>query len=120
MKKIIIVDDSVTVRQQLELVLTQAGYQVVEAEDGLEGLEKIRHHRDAALVLCDINMPRMSGLDMIAEVSALVYAPPPIIMLTTEGQAESIARARRAGVKAWLVKPFKPDQLLATIRKIAR
>ncbi|HKY37954.1 MAG TPA: response regulator [Polyangiaceae bacterium] len=114
------VDDSRTVRQQLEAVLSEAGYEVVQASDGFEGAERIAAIRDLALVICDLNMPTMSGIDMLQ----LVKQEPRnadlfILMLTTEDQPAMMARAKAAGAKGWIVKPFKPDLLLATVRKLA-
>lgn len=119
-KKILVVDDSRTVRQQLEAVLSEAGYEVVQASDGFEGAERIAAIRDLALVICDLNMPTMSGIDMLQ----LVKQEPRnadlfILMLTTEDQPAMMARAKAAGAKGWIVKPFKPDLLLATVRKLA-
>jgi two-component system chemotaxis response regulator CheY len=117
--KILIVDDSRTVRQQAGTVLTQAGYQVVEAEDGEQGLSTIGAQRDIALVICDINMPNMNGIEMLTAVKAdASNSALPVIMLTTEGRAELIQQAKRIGAKGWVVKPFKPEQLVAVIRKI--
>lgn len=119
-KKILIVDDSRTVRQQLGGLLTEAGYEVVEAVDGVEGAETISVMPDLSLVICDVNMPKMSGVDMVA----LVKQDPrnaklQVLMLTTEGQPALISRAKEAGARGWIVKPFKPDLLLATVRKLA-
>ena len=117
--KILIVDDSRTVRQQAGSVLMQAGYQVVEAEDGEQGLTTIGAQRDIALVICDINMPNMNGIEMLTAVKADANnSALPVIMLTTEGRAELIQQAKRIGAKGWVVKPFKPEQLVAVIRKI--
>lgn len=116
-KKILVVDDSDTVRQQVRLSLGPAGYQIVEAVDGMDGLEKLRGNTDLAAVLCDVNMPRMSGLDMIATAQSEGMATP-IIMLTSEGQPSLIRRARESGARGWIVKPFKTDLLLAAVNKI--
>src|SRR5437879_3691772 len=106
-KKVMVVDDSQTVRQQVGIVLTAAGYEVVEAADGLEGVEKIHLCKDLAMVLCDINMPRMNGLTMLAIVKKdPKNAGLPVLMLTTEGQPNLIASARNAGAQGWIVKPF--------------
>lgn len=118
-KKILVVDDSMTVRQQVGAVLTQAGYEVVEAADGVEGAEKIAAEADIAMVVCDVNMPRMNGLDMVQKVkSDPSNAALPIVMLTTEGNPALIQQAKGAGAKGWILKPFKPDQLLATVEKL--
>jgi two-component system chemotaxis response regulator CheY len=119
-KKIMVVDDSRTVRQQVASVLTEAGYDVLEASDGVEGAEKIDASDDLAMVICDVNMPRMNGIDMLTLLKKngrhqnLV-----VLMLTTEGQSGPIARAKQAGAKGWIVKPFVPDTLLAAVRKLA-
>lgn len=85
-KKILVVDDSMTVRQQVGSVLTQAGFTVEEAQDGQEGLEKIGAQSDIAMVICDVNMPRLNGIEMVEKVKAGgAHANLPIVMLTTEG-----------------------------------
>ncbi len=116
MKKILVVDDSPTVRQQVGLALAQAGFQVVEAVDGLDGLSKIP---GAAMVICDVNMPRMNGLEMLEKLATdPVSSKIPVLMLTTEGQPALIERAKRAGAKGWVIKPFKADLLVAAVKKI--
>lgn len=118
-KKVLVVDDSMTVRQQVGAVLTQAGFTVVEAGDGVEGAEAIAAQSDIAMVVCDVNMPRMNGLDMVAKVKGdPANANLPIIMLTTEGNPALIKQAKSAGAKGWILKPFKADQLLATVQKL--
>jgi two-component system, chemotaxis family, chemotaxis protein CheY len=117
--KILIVDDSRTIRQQVTLTLGQAGYQILEAEDGVQGLDVIGAQADIALVICDINMPNMNGIEMLTAVKADVRnATLPVLMLTTEARADLIQQAKRIGAKGWVVKPFKPDQLAAAVRKI--
>ncbi|MEP7119521.1 MAG: response regulator [Byssovorax sp.] len=114
-----VVDDSRTMRQQVGIVLTAAGFEIVEAEDGLDGLEKVRQTPDLSLILCDVNMPRMSGLEMLVHVkSDPRFADLPFLMLTTEAQPAFITRAKQAGAKGWIVKPFKPDLLVGTVRKL--
>jgi two-component system chemotaxis response regulator CheY len=118
-KKVMVVDDSRTVRQQVGNTLTQAGYEVVEAVDGLDGAEKIERSQDLAMVICDVNMPRMGGLDLLSRVKqGGKHAQLPILMLTTEGQPSLIARAKESGAKGWVVKPFKAEMLLAAVRKL--
>ena len=118
-KRVLVVDDSATVRDQVRAALGIAEFELVEAADGTEGVETIGRMTDLAAVICDVNMPRMNGIQMLEEVkrdpknTAL-----PIVMLTTEGQHELVQRAKAAGAKGWIVKPFKPDLLLAAIRKI--
>ena len=117
MKKILVIDDSETIRQQVRHALASTGYEIVEAVDGIDGLEKLRAVTDLDLALCDVNMPRMNGLDMIAEVQR-TGPKIPILMLTTEGQPSLIRRAREAGAKGWIVKPFKPELLVAAVTKL--
>lgn len=119
-KKIVVVDDSRSVRQQVKTSLADAGYEVIEAEDGAEGVAKIRGNTDVAMVICDVNMPRMNGLELVAAIKKEgAYSTLPIVMLTTEGQPELIERAKKAGAKGWIVKPFKPELLVATVKKLA-
>ncbi|MDP3157440.1 MAG: response regulator [Archangium sp.] len=118
-KKILVVDDSVSVRQQVTLALVQGGYGVVEAGDGADGLEKINRDTSIGMVLCDINMPRMNGLEMLEAVRRDArHASLPVVMLTSEGQPALIDRAKKAGAKGWIVKPFKADLLLAAVKKL--
>ena len=117
-KKILVVDDSATVRQQLNLTLTSAGYAVEEARDGKEGLDKISAAKDLSIVICDVNMPRMNGIEMLKNVKSQGLSVP-VIMLTTEGQPALIRQAREEGAKGWMVKPFNPDLLLKAVEKLA-
>jgi two-component system chemotaxis response regulator CheY len=118
-KKVLVVDDSQTVRQQVGLALRQPGFDVLEASDGMEALELLRKHADCALVVCDVNMPKMNGLEMLEAMrqEAALQAIP-VVMLTTEGQPQLIARAKAAGAKGWMVKPFKTEQLVAVAKKL--
>lgn len=119
-RKVLVVDDSRTVRQQVGIVLRDAGYDVIEAADGLEGAEKISETPDVALVICDVNMPKMNGIEMLALVKKDARnASLNVLMLTTEGQPALIQRAKAAGARGWIVKPFKPELLLATVKKLA-
>lgn len=118
-KKVLIVDDSQVVREQVRVALERHGLEIVEASDGADGMEKIAADPEIALVLLDVNMPRMNGLEMLEKVKATDRsATLPIIMLTSEGQLSLIERAKKAGAKGWIVKPFKAEQLAATTRKI--
>ena len=118
-KKIIVIDDSRTARQQVSTALVDAGYEVIEAADGKEGLATIEATPGAALVICDVNMPNMNGLEMLKALRAeQPGAVMPIIMLTTEAQPALLQQAKQAGAKGWIVKPFKPDLLLAAVRKL--
>ena len=118
-KKVIIVDDSRTARQQVRNVLGNAGYEIVEAIDGNDGIAKIGDHTDASLVLCDVNMPHLNGLDMLAALKERRMAQSAVfIMLTTEAEPSLVQRAKSVGAKGWIVKPFKPDLLVAAVRKL--
>lgn len=119
-KKVLIVDDSRTIRQQVSFTLTKGGFDVVEAVDGKDGIDKLKTNTDVAVVISDVNMPNMNGLEMVEAIKADAAMPhPPIVMLTTEGSGELIDRAKKAGAKGWLVKPFKPEQLVAVVTKLA-
>jgi two-component system chemotaxis response regulator CheY len=118
-KKILIVDDSRTIRQQVNFTLTKGGYVTVEAEDGLKGLNALAENPDVVMIISDVNMPNMGGLEMLEKIKAdPKHASMPILMLTTEGAADLLERAKSFGAKGWLVKPFKPDQLIAAINKL--
>lgn len=118
MKKILIVDDSATVRQQVGLALSQAGYTVLEAADGAEGLA-VLDKDDVALVICDVNMPRMNGLEMLEQLKRNPrHAAIPIVMLTTEGHPALVDRAKKAGAKGWIVKPFKAELMISAVVKL--
>jgi two-component system, chemotaxis family, chemotaxis protein CheY len=120
-KKIIVVDDSKTVRDQVRGVLQGAGYAVLEAADGQEGLDEIRRNPDLAMAICDVHMPNVSGIVMLESLQADGVIPElPVIMLTTEAQPTLIQRAKQAGARGWIVKPFKAEHLLAAVKKLAR
>ncbi|MEA2697374.1 MAG: two-component system, chemotaxis family, chemotaxis protein CheY [Myxococcales bacterium] len=117
MKRVLVIDDSSSIREQVRNALTPGGYDVLEAYDGLDGLEKIRTARELDLVLCDLNMPRMGGLELIIACqknNCLV----PFLILTSDGQPSVIRRARDAGVKGWIVKPIKGDLLRFAVDKV--
>ncbi len=117
-KTILAVDDSGSLRQMLSFTLKSAGYSVVEAVDGQDGLSKARQTR-FDLVLTDQNMPAMDGLTLIRTLRALPeYARTPILMLTTESSDEMKARGRAAGANGWLVKPFDPRRLTEVVKKV--
>jgi two-component system chemotaxis response regulator CheY len=116
-KKVIVVDDSRTARLQVSSVLSEAGYEIIEAVDGQDGIRKVGSHTDANLVLCDVNMPHMTGLEMLQAIRDKGWATP-FVMLTTEAQPELVQQARERGAKGWIIKPFKPEHLLAAVRKL--
>ena len=115
---VLTVDDSRTMREMLRLALSNVGYRVVQAEDGVHGLEVLAGESPAVIVT-DINMPRMDGFTFIEEVrSDPRHRATPILVLTTESDAEKKNRARMAGATGWIVKPFNPAQLLATLSRV--
>lgn len=117
-KTIMTVDDAQTMRKIIGFTLAEAGYQVVEAQDGAAALEALRG-RTVDAVISDVNMPNMDGIELTRQLRTLpAYARTPIILLTTESDAEVKNRGRAAGATGWIVKPFKPDQLLAVMSKV--
>jgi two-component system, chemotaxis family, chemotaxis protein CheY len=114
---VLVIDDSLMVRQQVGRALTGAGFSVVEAVDGVEALEKLAVSPGTRLVVCDVNRPRMNGIEFLERLVANGSVIP-VVMLTTEGQPELIQRAKALGAKGWIVKPFKPDLLVAAARKL--
>jgi two-component system, chemotaxis family, chemotaxis protein CheY len=117
-RTILAVDDSTSMRQMVAYVLKQAGYQVVEAEDGEEALTLASRQRFDAIIT-DHNMPRMDGLTLVRTLRATDgYASTPIMLLTTESSAELKQKGRDAGATGWMVKPFDPDRLLDMCRRI--
>jgi two-component system chemotaxis response regulator CheY len=119
-KKILVVDDSATIRHQVRATLAAAGFDVVEAVDGIAGAEAVEQDMEIAAVICDLNMPRMNGIDMVTRVkSSPQHAKLAMIMLTTEGQGALLRRAKEAGAVGWIVKPFNPAQLVAVVKRVA-
>jgi two-component system, chemotaxis family, chemotaxis protein CheY len=118
MPNILIVDDSLLVRRQVSAALKAIGYLMLEAVDGIDALAKLDANPDTRLIVCDVNMPRMNGIELLERLLARGSAIP-IVMLTTEGQPELIQRAKALGAKGWIVKPFKPEFLIATAKKLA-
>lgn len=117
-KKILAVDDSASIRQMVSFTLKGAGYEVIEAVDGQDALDKANSHQ-VSLVLTDINMPRMDGLTLLVLLRQLThYKSIPILMLTTESGGAAKAQGRAAGATGWLVKPFDPKRLLEVIHKV--
>jgi two-component system chemotaxis response regulator CheY len=117
-KKILAVDDSASMRQVVSLTLKEAGYEVVLASDGVEALEWARSGV-VDLVLTDVHMPRMDGITLVRELRELPnYKFVPMLILTTESSQEKKMDGKRAGATGWLVKPFNPPQLLATVARV--
>src|SRR5919205_2151685 len=118
-KTVLVVDDSSTMRQQVCIALKQAGFATVEAGDGREGLTVIDTNRAIDMVICDVNMPHMNGLELVEKVKSKPENKAlPILMLTTEGEASMIKRAKEAGAVGWIVKPFDPNQLIQTAKHL--
>ncbi len=119
MATILAVDDSASMRQMVGFTLKSAGYNVVEAVDGVDALAKAKTMK-ADIVITDVNMPNMDGIALIAELRALPdYKFIPILMLTTESGTGKKQEGKAAGATGWIVKPFNPDQLLSTVKRVA-
>ncbi len=117
-KIIMTVDDSASVRQMVSFTLKEKGYEIVEAVDGRDALEKLSKTQ-VHMLITDLHMPNMDGITLIQSVRDLrSYRFIPIIMLTTESQVSRKMEGRKAGATGWIVKPFKPEQLLAVVKKV--
>ncbi len=119
-KVIMTADDSTSIRQMVSFTLKQAGYEVLEAVDGQDAVDKLAG-ASIDMLITDLNMPNMDGFELIKQVRAMAqFKFIPIIMLTTESQADMKQKGKAAGATGWIVKPFKPEQLLAVIKKVLR
>ena len=119
-KVIMTADDSSSVRQMVGFTLKQAGYEVIEAVDGENAVAKAAD-RKIDMLITDLNMPRLDGIGLIKQIRANpLYKFIPIIMLTTESQPEMKQKGKAAGATGWIVKPFKPEQLLGIVKKVLR
>jgi two-component system, chemotaxis family, chemotaxis protein CheY len=117
-KTVLVVDDSVSMRQMVAYTLQQAGFSVLQGGDGQEGLDKLQGQR-VELIITDVNMPTMDGITFVKNVRALPnYKYTPILMLTTESQAATRQQGKAAGATGWLVKPFEPNQFLQIVAKV--
>lgn len=119
MKKILIVDDSKMIRHVVSKSSKNLGYETIEASNGQEGLEELLKNSDVSLILSDINMPIMNGMDMIAKIKEddkLRFIP--VVMLTTETKEELKQQGRDLGVKAWMVKPFNEKTFIKAVKKL--
>ena len=117
-KLIMTADDSASVRQMVSFTLKQNGYEVIEAVDGSDALTKLKGKK-VDMLLTDLNMPNLDGIGLIKGVrTGSVNKFIPIVMLTTESQAAKKAEGKAAGATGWIVKPFKPEQLLAVVKKV--
>jgi two-component system chemotaxis response regulator CheY len=120
MTKILVVDDSNSIRDMICFTLKRAGYDTVEAKDGMEGLNKAKTST-FDLVITDVNMPKMDGLTMCGEIRKLPnFRFVPILMLTTESSTDLKMKGKSAGATGWLVKPFNPEKLISTIQRVIR
>ena len=118
-KTALVVDDSVSLRQMVSFTLKEAGFGVIEAEDGRDGLAKLSG--PVNVVVTDLNMPNMNGIEMIRGIRAIdLYKFTPILMLTTESQPAKKQEGKEAGATGWIIKPFTPEKLLGVIKKVVR
>jgi two-component system chemotaxis response regulator CheY len=117
-KRVLVVDDSASVRQVQNVVLSGAGYEVVEAVDGADGLARLMS-QPFHLVLTDLNMPNLDGVAFIRAIRASpAHRLVPVVMITTESQEARKQEGRAAGATGWIVKPFTPEQLVAVVRRV--
>jgi two-component system, chemotaxis family, chemotaxis protein CheY len=117
-KTIMIIDDSTSLRQVVHIALSEAGYDTLEACDGKDALAKLKGQK-VHLMICDVNMPNMDGITFLKTVRGLPdYKFTPIIMLTTEAGEDKKREGQAAGARAWMIKPFKPQQLLGAVAKL--
>jgi two-component system chemotaxis response regulator CheY len=123
-KYILIVDDSATLRASVNYTLKEAGFDTMNAINGKDGLEKLQQAmadgKQIAMIISDINMPVMDGITFIKEVKKTPFKFTPILVLTTESQEEKKMEGKKAGASGWLVKPFKPEQLIYVTKKFVR
>ena len=118
-KTALIVDDSRTMRQMVAFTLTNAGFTVIEAEDGKDAVNKVSAGTKLDIIVTDLNMPEMDGITLIKELRRLTaYKFTPILMLTTESAMDKKKEGKEAGATGWIVKPFNPEVLLKTIAKV--
>lgn len=118
-KTVLVVDDSVSMRQMVTFTLKGAGYEVVEAGDGKEAVGKLNSGTKPHLVITDLNMPNMDGITLIKEIRGMAaHKFTPVLMLTTESADDKKKEGQSAGATGWIVKPFKPEQLLKVVKKV--
>jgi two-component system, chemotaxis family, chemotaxis protein CheY len=119
-RKVLVIDDALSVRRWLSTVLVGAGFRVVHAVDGIDGAKQIRDHNDLSIVVCDVNLPRLSGLEMIESMQQEIAEKGlTVVVLTSETRPELINRGKRAGVKGWFIKPLKDRLLVAALTKLS-
>lgn len=113
-----VVDDSASIRQVVNYTLKRGGYDVIEASDGVDALNKLKGQK-VNLIICDVNMPNMDGITFLKNLKeTLHYRFTPVMMFTTESQDAKMQEGKAAGAKAWFVKPFKPEQILEAVSKL--
>ena len=118
-KTVLVVDDSVSMRQMVTFTLKGAGFEVIEAGDGKEAVGKLSSGAKPNLVITDLNMPNMDGISLIKEIRGMAaHKFIPILMLTTESSDSKKKEGQSAGATGWIVKPFNPDQMLQVIKKV--
>jgi len=119
-EKILVVDDDSTIRSLIKITLTGAGYEVIEAEDGMDALSQIKRSK-YDLIMLDVNMPNLDGISCASKVQSdidyNINKTTPIVMLTVESDDELKDKGKRAGVRAWITKPFLPDILINVVQK---
>ncbi len=115
--KVMVIDDSMVVRRQVAKALEVGGFDVSEAVDGEDAIARLAQG-DVDLIFCDVNMPRMNGLEFLAAFRATAGAQTPVVMLTTEAEPDLVSRARSFGAKGWIIKPFRPELLVAAAVKL--
>lgn len=117
-KRILAVDDSISMREMVSFTLSEAGFDVVTAVDGLDGVKKL-DGTAFDMVITDLNMPNLDGIEFIKKLRQIsAYKFIPVIMLTTESETSKKMAGRAAGANGWIVKPFKPEQLLSVVNKV--
>ena len=121
MKKVLVVDDSQSIRNEVSDALGAAGFNVLQAADATEAFACLAKHPDISMVVLDVNMPGMSGIDVLERMQLeRTDQTPPVLMLTTEAERSLVERAKKAGAKGWLLKPVKPPLLVSTVTRLAR
>jgi two-component system chemotaxis response regulator CheY len=118
--KILIVDDSQSMREHVATTLLPVGFEVLQAADGVEALEVIKANPDIELMILDLNMPRLGGLEVLEAIRTYKLPPIKTVMLTTEAQTSFIERGKRAGAKGWLIKPVKAEHLVSVARRLTQ
>jgi two-component system chemotaxis response regulator CheY len=123
-KYVLVVDDSATLRVSVNYTLKEAGFDAINAVNGKDGLDKLQQAmnegKHVAMIISDINMPVMDGITFIKEVKKTPFKYTPILVLTTESQEDKKMEGKKAGASGWLVKPFKPEQLINVTKKFVR